>query len=85
MTEVANGKQELLSQVELALDEIRPYLITDNGNVSVIDVTDDSIVKLKFEGACKSCSMSAMTLKGGIEETILRMVPSVKAVVAVND
>jgi Fe-S cluster biogenesis protein NfuA len=84
MTATQNTPGKLLQQVEAALDEVRPYLKTDNGNVSIIEVTDDNIVRLKFEGACSSCSMSSMTLKAGIEETILRMVPQIKSVEAVN-
>lgn len=84
MTATQNAPGKLLQQVEAALDEVRPYLKTDNGNVSIIEVTDDNVVRLKFEGACSSCSMSSMTLKAGIEETILRMVPQIKSVEAVN-
>lgn len=84
MTATQNAPGKLLQQVEAALDEVRPYLKTDNGNVSIIEVTNDNVVRLKFEGACSSCSMSSMTLKAGIEETILRMVPQIKSVEAVN-
>jgi Fe-S cluster biogenesis protein NfuA len=81
MTAIAS---ELYSKVEDALSQLRPYLEADSGNVSIIEITDEMIVMLKFHGACSSCSMSAMTLKAGIEETILRMVPQIKGVVAVN-
>ena len=74
--------QELYNRVESALDQLRPYLEADQGNVSVIDITDEMVVRLRFHGACSSCSMSAMTLKAGIEQTILRMVPEIKAVTA---
>ena len=76
---------ELIPRIEAALDQLRPYLEADSGNVSLIDITDDMIVRLRFHGACSSCSMSAMTLKAGIEQTILRMVPEVKSVVAVPE
>ena len=66
------------------MNEIRPYLKSDNGDVKIIEVTEDRVVWLRFEGACSSCSMSAMTLKAGIEETILRMVPEIKSVEAIN-
>ena len=75
----------LISKVEDALNQIRPYLEADSGNVSIIDITEDQIVRLKFHGACKSCSMSAMTLKAGIEQTILKMVPEIKGVVAITE
>ena len=71
-------------KVEEALDQIRPYLQADGGNVSLLEITDDNIVRLEFLGACKSCSMNAMTLKAGIEESIKRVAPEIKAVEAVN-
>ena len=63
---------------------IRPYLQADGGNVSLIEITDDNIVKVELMGACKSCSMSLMTLKAGIEEAIKRAVPEIKSVEAIN-
>jgi len=74
----------LLEQVEEALDTIRPYLVTDGGNVSVEEITPDNIVKLKLLGACGNCPMSIMTLKAGIEEAIKKAVPEVKGVDAIN-
>jgi len=76
---------DLHRRVEEALAQLRPYLEADNGDVSLVEVTNDRIVRLRFLGACSSCSMSAMTLKAGIEQTILRMVPEIKQVVAVED
>ena len=70
--------------MEEALTQIRPYLEADMGNVSLLEVTDDLVVRLKFHGACSNCSMSAMTLRAGIEQTILNHVPEIKAVVAVD-
>ena len=75
---------ELKTKVEGALDQIRPYLLQDGGNVTLIEITDDKIVKVELLGACKSCSMSLMTLKAGIEEAIMRAAPEIKEVVAVN-
>lgn len=79
-----NKDQKFLSRIEDALNQLRPYLQADNGNVSLLEVTDDMIVKLRFHGACRGCSMSTMTLRAGIEQTILRMIPEVKAVEAVD-
>jgi Fe-S cluster biogenesis protein NfuA len=73
---------DLFKRVENALEQLRPYLEADSGNVSLKNITDDMIVQLRFHGACSNCSMSAMTLKAGIEETILRMVPEIKGVTA---
>lgn len=75
---------DLIKKVEEALDQVRPYLQADGGNVSLLEITDDFIVKLELLGACKSCSMSMMTLKAGIEESIKRSVPEIRAVEAVN-
>jgi Fe-S cluster biogenesis protein NfuA len=77
-------RTELINRIEEALNQIRPYLEADSGNVSLLEVTDDLIVKLKFHGACSNCSMSAMTLRAGIEQTILNHVPEVRSVEAVG-
>jgi Fe-S cluster biogenesis protein NfuA len=79
-----NQDPEFLSRIETALDQIRPYLIADGGNVSLVEVTDEMVVKLKLLGACSSCQMSVMTLKAGVEESIMRAVPEIKGVEAVN-
>jgi Fe-S cluster biogenesis protein NfuA len=75
--------KNIISRVEDALEQLRPYLIADNGNVSLLEITDDMIVKLKLLGACGSCNMSMMTLKAGIEQSILKAVPEIKGVEAV--
>ena len=75
---------DLRAKVEEALEQIRPYLQADGGNVTLIEITKDKIVKLELLGACKSCSMSAMTLKAGIEDSIMRTVPEIKGVEAIN-
>ncbi|MEJ6735575.1 MAG: NifU family protein [Flavobacteriales bacterium] len=75
----------LIDKINLALADIRPYLEDDGGDIELIEVTDDFIVKVKFLGACKSCNMSAMTLKGGVEETIKNAIPEIKAVIAVEE
>lgn len=74
----------ITKRVEDALEQIRPYLQADGGNVNLVEVTADHVVKLELLGACKSCSMSMMTLKAGIEETVKRAVPEIQAVEAVN-
>lgn len=70
----------LYSKVQAALDSIRPYLIADGGNVEIIEITDDNRLKLNLLGACKSCNMSAMTFKAGVEEAIRREVPEIISV-----
>ena len=74
----------LLEQVEAALDTLRPYLLTDGGNVSVVEITPEHVVKLKLLGSCGSCPMSIMTLKAGIEEAIKKAVPEITGVEAIN-
>jgi len=79
------NKTEITEKVNIALDQIRPFLIDDGGDIELIEITDDLTVKVKLLGACKSCSMSEMTLKGGVEESIKRVVPELKGVVAIED
>lgn len=75
---------DLTARIEAALDQIRPFLEADGGNVKFLEITPEGTVKLELEGACKSCSMRMMTFKAGLEETLKRSVPEVKAVEAVN-
>ncbi len=75
---------ELYLKVEKALDTIRPYLLTDGGNVKVIDIIDGSILHLQLLGSCGTCPMSMMTLKAGIEEAVKKEVPEILSVVSIN-
>ncbi|WP_057936686.1 NifU family protein [Algoriphagus resistens] len=75
---------ELREQIEFALDTIRPYLEADGGNVRIIELTDDMVLKLELLGSCGSCPMSTMTLKAGVEEAIKRAIPEITRVEAVN-
>jgi Fe-S cluster biogenesis protein NfuA len=70
-------------KIEAALAKIRPVLQNDGGDVELVDITDDGVVRVRLQGACKGCPMSQMTLKNGIERVILKEVPEVKAVEAV--
>ena len=70
-------------KVEQALEKIRPSLQADGGNVELVDVTDDGIVKVRLTGACRGCPMSQMTLKMGIEKTLKDSIPEVKEVQSV--
>jgi Fe-S cluster biogenesis protein NfuA len=78
------SEKQLIRKIEEALDNIRPYLKADGGDVKVLEVSKDQVVKLELLGACGSCPMSSMTLKAGVEEAIKRAVPEVKSVEAVN-
>jgi Fe-S cluster biogenesis protein NfuA len=77
-------KEETISRVETALDSIRPYLEADGGNVRVIEIDEDNILRLEFVGACGSCPMSTMTFKAGVEEAIKRAVPEIIKIEVVN-
>lgn len=74
----------LLERIEKALNQIRPYLEADGGNVRVVEITPDGILKLEFMGSCGSCPMSEMTFKAGIEATIRQEVPEIKAIQTIN-
>jgi len=75
---------ELRERLEFALDTIRPYLEADGGNVRIVELTDDMVLKIEMMGSCGSCPMSTMTLKAGIEEAIKRAIPEIVRVEAVN-
>jgi Fe-S cluster biogenesis protein NfuA len=70
-------------KVEKALEKIRPMLMADGGNVDLVDVSEDGVVKLKLTGTCGCCPMSQMTLKMGIERILKQEVPQVKEVIAI--
>ena len=72
-------------RIENTLAQLRPYLEADNGNVRFVDISDDMIVRVRLEGACSSCSMSMMTLKAGIEQSLLKSIPELKGVIAIPE
>jgi len=65
------------------LDKIRPSLQADGGDVKLVEVTDDGVVKVELQGACKGCPMSTLTVKNGIEKTLKQHIPEVKEVISV--
>lgn len=77
-------KSKLIAQIDAALDNVRPHLKVDGGNVEVVDVTEDNIVQIKWLGNCEGCSMSAMTMRAGIEQAIKSKLPNIAGVEAVN-
>jgi Fe-S cluster biogenesis protein NfuA len=77
-------KSHLLEQIEMALDDIRPHLAVDGGDVTVVELTDEMTVKVRWMGACEWCSMSAITMKAGVEQTVKSRLPQIRSVVAVN-
>ncbi|MGY8931850.1 MAG: NifU family protein [Flavobacteriales bacterium] len=76
--------KRILNKIEGALDEIRPYLQTDGGDISLVEVSDDYIVKVKLSGACETCHVSMMTLKNGVEVAVKNAVPKVKKVIEIG-
>lgn len=77
-------KNELISQLDKALNNVRPHLKVDGGDVEIVDLTDDQIVKIKWLGNCENCFMSTMTMKAGIEHEIKSKFPNIKGVEAIN-
>ncbi|MDI9535400.1 MAG: NifU family protein [Bacteroidota bacterium] len=73
----------MIKKIEKSIDEVRPYLQADGGDISLIEVTPDYIVKVKLLGACGSCPFSIQTLKLGVEDKLKKDVPQVKEVVSV--
>lgn len=72
------------ARVEEILNQVRPALQADGGDVELVDVSEDGVVSVKLTGACGSCPMSTMTLKMGIERTLMENIPEVKEVVQVR-
>ena len=77
-------KTQLLERIDNALNDVRPHLAVDGGNIEVVDLTEEMVVQVKWLGNCVNCSMSTMTMRAGVEEAIRNRVPSVTRVEAVN-
>jgi len=73
--------EEVRTNVEKALDEIRPFLQSDGGDISLVSIDDDKLVKVRLEGNCIGCTVNQMTLKSGVEMTIKKYVPQIEEVV----
>ncbi|MEM0576090.1 NifU family protein [Flavobacterium polysaccharolyticum] len=75
--------EEITENVIKALDEIRPFLKSDGGDITLISIEEDKHVKVRLEGACTSCSVNQMTLRAGVETTIKKFAPQIETVVNV--
>ncbi|MGY6649380.1 NifU family protein [Wenyingzhuangia sp. IMCC45574] len=75
--------EELQEKVEVALEEIRPFLLTDGGDISLVAI-EDNVVKVKLMGACVGCNVNQMTLKNGVEATIKKHAPQIESVIDVS-
>lgn len=84
MNTVETNTEDITLRIEASLDSIRPYLEADGGNIKVVEVTEDKVLKLEFIGNCGSCPMSTMTFKAGVEEAIKRSVPEIKSIEVAN-
>ncbi len=74
---------DLTNTVEKALEEIRPFLISDGGNISLVSI-EENIVKVKLEGACVGCSINQMTLRNGVEASIKKYAPQIEKVIDIS-
>lgn len=75
---------ELETKVRNVIEQIRPYLQADGGDISFVEVTTENVVNVELHGACGSCPFSRMTLKNGVEEAMRKAIPEIKSVEAVN-
>ena len=76
--------ENIINKIEEALTQVRPYLESDGGDIRLVEVTDDYVVKVKLLGACSDCQVSVMTLKAGVEQAIKKVLPEVKEVIDVD-
>ena len=77
---MADKKKETIAKVQIALEEIRPFLNSDGGDISFVSLEDNGTVVVKLHGACIGCSVNQMTLKSGVEMTIKKHAPEVQRV-----
>lgn len=76
--------EELRLNIEKALDEIRPFLQSDGGDISLLAIENDTVVKVQLQGACVGCSVNQMTLKSGVEMTIKKYAPQIEQVINIE-
>jgi len=81
---MAIDKNAISEKVNVALKQLRPFLEADGGDMELVEITDDAVVRVKLMGACKDCSMSVMTMKAGLEEAVKKVAPEVQRVEAVD-
>tara|TARA_X000000368_G_scaffold106054_1_gene82211 strand:- start:2006 stop:2275 length:270 start_codon:yes stop_codon:yes gene_type:complete len=77
--------KNIKEKVEFALEEIRPFLVSDGGDISLVSIDNNKVVKVKLHGNCVSCTVNQMTLKSGVEMTIKKYVPEIEKVVSVQE
>jgi Fe-S cluster biogenesis protein NfuA len=79
-----NIKAETLDRVNVTLEQIRPYLQADGGDIEVVELTDDNVLMVRLTGACHGCPFSMQTLKAGVEQAIRRDIPEIREVVSID-
>jgi Fe-S cluster biogenesis protein NfuA len=77
--------EAIKERVEKALEKIRPYLVADGGDISIVDITDEMVLQVEMKGACNGCPFSMQTLKAGVEMAVRNEVPEIKEVVDINN
>ena len=77
--------KNIKERVEFALEEIRPFLVSDGGDISLVSIDNNKVVNVKLHGNCISCTVNQMTLKSGVEMTIKKHVPEIEKVVSVEE
>lgn len=78
------NKEEISGKVNEAIEQLRPFLHADGGDMELVEITDDAIARVRLLGACSDCSMSVMTLKAGLEEAVKIMAPEIVSIEAVS-
>jgi len=81
---ISTNKADLIARVEAALDDLRPHLRTDGGDIELIDISDDYVVTIQWLGNCNNCNMSEFTLKAGLEQSLKSKVPEILAINALH-
>jgi Fe-S cluster biogenesis protein NfuA len=79
-----SDKNSIRERVLQALEKVRPYLQSDGGDISLVEITDDNTVKVKLQGACHGCPYSLQTLKAGVEQVLIKEVPEISKVESVD-
>lgn len=77
-------KEELTVKINQSLEELRPHLHADGGDMELVEITDEGVAKVRLLGACSDCSMSIMTIKAGLEEAVRKVAPEIKSVEAIH-
>ncbi|HRP53395.1 MAG TPA: NifU family protein [Fluviicola sp.] len=79
------NKVDLTEKINRSLEELRPFLLADGGDMELVNITDEGIAQVRLLGACSDCSLSMMTIKAGLEEAVKKVAPEIKAVEPYND